>query len=128
MFVSKWLNKASVDNPKATAMMLLKLIEIWFVCLASRDLLCLLLYRLKKASVDNPKVTIMMLSKLIEIWFVNEEAEPALAKLGHAKLVERSGISKRIWENTVEHAKTCVLGGKLFALLTLALCSTIYMS
>lgn len=25
-----------------------------------------------------------------------------------------SGMSNRMWENTVEHAKTCVLGGKLY--------------
>ncbi|PWA71047.1 Calmodulin binding protein-like protein [Artemisia annua] len=27
---------------------------------------------------------------------------------------EWSGMSNRMWENTVEHAKTCVLGGKLY--------------
>ncbi|KAK7328813.1 hypothetical protein VNO77_22937 [Canavalia gladiata] len=109
MFVPKWLNKASVDNPKAIAIMLSKLIEIWFIYLASTGLLCLLF---NKASVDNPRATVIMLSKLIEIWFVNEEAECALAKLGHAKLVER------MWENIVEDAKTCVLGGKLFVYYT----------
>lgn len=29
-----------------------------------------------------------------------------------------SGMSNRMWENTVEHAKTCVLGGKLFVYYT----------
>ncbi|XP_061344867.1 calmodulin-binding protein 60 E-like isoform X2 [Gastrolobium bilobum] len=29
-----------------------------------------------------------------------------------------SGMSNRMWENTVEHAKTCVLGGKLFVYFT----------
>ncbi|KAJ1436938.1 hypothetical protein SESBI_03773 [Sesbania bispinosa] len=29
-----------------------------------------------------------------------------------------SGMSNRMWENTVEHAKTCVLGGKLFVFYT----------
>jgi hypothetical protein len=27
-------------------------------------------------------------------------------------------MSNRMWENTVEHAKTCVLGGKLFIFYT----------
>lgn len=29
-----------------------------------------------------------------------------------------SGMSNRMWENTVEHAKTCVLGGKLYVYYT----------
>ncbi|AEE85844.1 Calmodulin-binding protein [Arabidopsis thaliana] len=29
-----------------------------------------------------------------------------------------SGMSNRMWDNTVEHAKTCVLGGKLYAYYT----------
>lgn len=29
-----------------------------------------------------------------------------------------SGLSNRMWENTVEHAKTCVLGGKLYVYYT----------
>ncbi|KAG7641888.1 CALMODULIN-BINDING PROTEIN60 [Arabidopsis suecica] len=29
-----------------------------------------------------------------------------------------SGMSNRMWENTVEHAKTCVLGGKLYVFYT----------
>lgn len=29
-----------------------------------------------------------------------------------------SGMSNRMWENTVEHAKTCVMGGKLYVYYT----------
>ncbi|XP_065850543.1 calmodulin-binding protein 60 E-like isoform X2 [Euphorbia lathyris] len=35
-----------------------------------------------------------------------------------------SGMSNRMWENTVEHAKTCVLGGKLYVYYADALHST----
>ncbi|XP_050232275.1 calmodulin-binding protein 60 F-like isoform X2 [Mercurialis annua] len=35
-----------------------------------------------------------------------------------------SGMSNRMWENTMEHAKTCVLGGKLYVYYTDAVHST----
>ncbi|XP_015577479.1 calmodulin-binding protein 60 E [Ricinus communis] len=35
-----------------------------------------------------------------------------------------SGMSNRMWENTVEHAKTCVLGGRLYVYYTDAIHST----
>lgn len=35
-----------------------------------------------------------------------------------AQQILGSGMSNRMWENTVEHAKTCVLGGKLFVYYT----------
>ncbi|PON52370.1 Calmodulin-binding protein [Parasponia andersonii] len=58
--------------------------------------------------------------KLIKADIVTVEDFLRLLVKDHQKLrsILGSGMSNRMWENTVEHAKTCVLGGKLYVYYT----------